>query len=162
MNLAIRGTEQVAKAIKEAASRFPSGLGVGLYKAGATILAEAIKRAPVEFGTLRRSGYVSLPSPKNRPRVEAGFGVKYAARQEMEGGYNHPRGGEAHYLRNAVAATSSAIAGALPGWAAKAALRGEQAGSGTFPTRPVVGAGGQQRAKFKRAARNMTKRFTRK
>jgi len=87
------------------------------------ILTEAINEAPVETGTLRRSGTVTVGYvPDSRAvyaaassrsmhdafRNEEGkeqavyisFNTPYARRQHEEIGYNHPLGGKAKYLED--------------------------------------------------------------
>lgn len=84
------------------------------------ILTEAIDEAPVESGTLRRSGVVSvgmLPdSPSvyeaakagtsisigegKEPAVYISFNTPYARRQHEELGYVHPIGGKPKYLED--------------------------------------------------------------
>lgn len=87
------------------------------------ILTEAINEAPVETGTLRRSGTVTVGyvpdsgavyaaassrSMHDAFRNEKGkeqavyisFNTPYARRQHEEIGYNHPLGGKAKYLED--------------------------------------------------------------
>lgn len=87
------------------------------------ILTEAINEAPVETGTLRRSGTVTVGyvpdsgavyaaassrSMRDAFRNEEGkeqavyisFNTPYARRQHEEIGYNHPLGGKAKYLED--------------------------------------------------------------
>lgn len=87
------------------------------------ILTEAINEAPVETGTLRRSGTVTVGyvpdsgavyaaassrSMRDAFRDEEGkeqavyisFNTPYARRQHEEIGYNHPLGGKAKYLED--------------------------------------------------------------
>lgn len=87
------------------------------------ILTEAINEAPVETGTLRRSGTVTVGyvpdsgavyaaassrSMRDAFRNEKGkeqavyisFNTPYARRQHEEIGYNHPLGGKAKYLED--------------------------------------------------------------
>jgi hypothetical protein len=79
-----------------------------------TVLGEAQRDAPIEEGTLRGSGHVldsvdshvagpspSVPTPLERVIA---FTVPYAAVQEVRDDYNHPHGGKAHYLGDAVKA----------------------------------------------------------
>lgn len=97
--------------------------GLKALRTGAeAILTEAIDEAPVDTGTLRRSGTVTVGKLPDGERVfeaaEAGnemkdafqekigkekavyisFNTPYARRQHEEVGYNHPRGGKAKYL----------------------------------------------------------------
>lgn len=99
--------------------------GLKALRTGAeAILTEAIDEAPVDTGTLRRSGTVTVGKLPDGARVfeaaEAGnemkdafpekigkekavyisFNTPYARRQHEELGYNHPRGGKAKYLED--------------------------------------------------------------
>lgn len=93
-----------------------------LRTGGEKILTEAIKAAPVDTGTLRRSGTVTVGKLPNFGQVyesaQAGndmgkafpgetgkekavyvsFSTPYARRQHEELGYHHPRGGGPKYL----------------------------------------------------------------
>ena len=95
------------------------------FRTGAeSILTEAIDEAPIETGTLRRSGTVTVGKIPNMETVfeaaEAGremkdafpgkegkekavyisFNTPYARRQHEELDYNHPLGGKAKYLED--------------------------------------------------------------
>jgi len=93
-----------------------------LRTGGEKILTEAVKAAPVDTGTLRRSGTVTVGALPDFGRVyesaQAGndmgkafpgetgkekavyvsFSTPYARRQHEELGYNHPLGGGPKYL----------------------------------------------------------------
>jgi hypothetical protein len=98
-------------------------LGLKALRTGAeAILTEAIDEAPVDTGTLRRSGTVTVGKLPDGAQVyeaaESGtemkdafpdkigqekavyisFNTPYARRQHEEVGYYHPRGGYAKYL----------------------------------------------------------------
>jgi hypothetical protein len=88
------------------------------------ILTEAIDEAPIDTGTLRRSGTVTVgklpdsariyeaaesgiemkdafPDPVGKEKaVYISFNTPYARRQHEELDYNHPRGGKAKYLED--------------------------------------------------------------
>ena len=99
--------------------------GLKALRTGAeAILTEAIDEAPVDTGTLRRSGTVTVgklpdgaqvyeaaesgsdmkdafPGPVGKEKaVYISFNTPYARRQHEELGYNHPRGGKAKYLED--------------------------------------------------------------
>jgi len=108
--------------IKEAV-KIAEEAGLKALRTGAeAILTEAIDEAPVETGTLRRSGTVTVGKLPDSARIyeaaESGnemkdafkenigkekavyisFNTPYARRQHEELGYQHPRGGKAKYL----------------------------------------------------------------
>lgn len=110
--------------IKEAV-KIAEEAGLKALRTGAeAILTEAIDETPIETGTLRRSGTVTVGALPDGARVfeaaEAGnemkdafpgqegkekavyvsFNTPYARRQHEELGYNHPLGGKAKYLED--------------------------------------------------------------
>jgi hypothetical protein len=110
--------------IKEAV-KIAEEAGLKALRTGAeAILTEAIDETPVDTGTLRRSGTVTVGSKADGGQVyaaaEAGtemkdafpneigkekavyisFNTPYARRQHEELDYNHPRGGKAKYLED--------------------------------------------------------------
>jgi len=110
--------------IKEAV-KIAEEAGLKALRTGAeAILTEAIDEAPIETGTLRRSGTVTVGAIPDGTQVyeaaEAGsemkdafaenigkekavyisFNTPYARRQHEELDYEHPRGGKAKYLED--------------------------------------------------------------
>ena len=108
--------------IKEAV-KIAEEAGLKALRTGAeAILTEAIDETPIETGTLRRSGTVTVgalpdgaqvyeaaesgtemkdafPGQEGKEKaVYISFNTPYARRQHEELGYNHPRGGKAKYL----------------------------------------------------------------
>lgn len=94
-----------------------------IYQGASIVMTEAKKRAPLDFGTLRNSGYVTLPkSDADGVFVEAGFGgaAKPYALAIHEGFYKREDGkivtlkpidvGENKYLENAINATEAQVA----------------------------------------------------
>jgi len=99
--LELKGIGEVNKALKAYAKKYPAASAHAIYAEGFEIEREATRRAPVEFARLRASAYTVPPTEKNLT-TETGFGTEYAARQHEELTWNHPRGGEAKYLENAI------------------------------------------------------------
>ena len=110
--------------IKEAV-KIAEEAGLKALRTGAeAILTEAIDETPVDTGTLRRSGTVTVGAVPSGAQVYASakagtkmknafreaigsekavyisFNTPYARRQHEELGYNHPRGGKAKYLED--------------------------------------------------------------
>ena len=110
--------------IKEAV-KIAEEAGLKALRTGAeAILTEAINEAPIETGTLRRSGTVTVgalpdgaqvyeaaesgtemkdafPGQEGKEKaVYVSFNTPYARRQHEELGYNHPLGGKAKYLED--------------------------------------------------------------
>jgi hypothetical protein len=110
--------------IKEAV-KLAEEAGLKALRTGAeAILTEAINETPIDTGTLRRSGTVTVgalpdgaqvyeaaesgsdmkdafPGPEGKEKaVYISFSTPYARRQHEELGYNHPLGGKAKYLED--------------------------------------------------------------
>ena len=110
--------------IKEAV-KIAEEAGLKALRTGAeAILTEAIDETPIETGTLRRSGTVTVgalpdgaqvyeaaesgtemkdafPGQEGKEKaVYVSFNTPYARRQHDELGYNHPLGGKAKYLED--------------------------------------------------------------
>lgn len=110
--------------IKEAV-KIAEEAGLKALRTGAeAILTEAIDEAPIDTGTLRRSGTVTVgklpdsariyeaaesgnemkdafPDPVGKEKaVYISFNTPYARRQHEELDYEHPRGGKAKYLED--------------------------------------------------------------
>ena len=107
-----------------------------VYKGASIIMTEAKKRAPLDVGTLRNSGYVTLPRRDgNDVSVEAGFGgaaKAYAVRQHEETSYNHEVG-EAKYLQNAIDAKENEVRARVQRLADRALASGRAPGGGSYP-----------------------------
>jgi len=110
--------------IKEAV-KIAEEAGLKALRTGAeAILTEAMDETPIDTGTLRRSGTVTVgalpdgiqvykaaesgsdmkdafPGPEGKEKaVYISFNTPYARRQHEELGYNHPLGGKAKYLED--------------------------------------------------------------
>jgi hypothetical protein len=110
--------------IKEAVKIAEEAALKALRTGAESILTEAIDETPVETGTLRRSGTVTVgalpdgaqvyeaaesgsdmkdafPGTEGKEKaVYISFSTPYARRQHEELGYNHPLGGKAKYLED--------------------------------------------------------------
>ena len=110
--------------IKEAVKIAEEAALKALRTGAEAILTEAIDETPVETGTLRRSGTVTVgalpdgtqvyeaaesgsdmkdafPGPEGKEKaVYISFNTPYARRQHEELGYNHPLGDKAKYLED--------------------------------------------------------------
>lgn len=77
----IKGQDQVQRKLGQLRKKLgPQAFAAGMYAANVDIIRDAKRDAPVDSGTLRNSGYVTLPSDTSRGSVtEAGFGGKAAA-----------------------------------------------------------------------------------
>ena len=107
-----------------------------LYQAGSIIMTEAKERAPVDIGTLRNSGYVTLPVTRGGDTfVEAGFGgaaKAYAVVQHEELSYVHETG-EAKYLENAINAKEDEVRERIRRITDHALTSGRAPGGGSYP-----------------------------
>lgn len=104
--------EQVAAKMRRHLSAAVQAAETALYQGGSIIMTEAKKRAPVDLGTMKSSGYVTLPMRQGGSVVvEAGFGgaaKAYAVVQHENLGYRHEVG-EAKYLENAINAKEQEV-----------------------------------------------------
>lgn len=107
-----------------------------LYQGGSIIMTEAKKRAPLDLGTLKNSGYVTLPRRDgDEVFVEVGFGgaaKAYAIRQHEETTYNHEIG-EAKYLQNAIDAKEMEVRNRIAKLTDRALESGRAPGGGSYP-----------------------------
>lgn len=106
INFDLKGTKALERAIIKYGKRGKRAVAGGLYAAGSVIIKESKRRTPVLDGTLRGSGYVTEPQNIGRGvLVEIGHGgaaSAYAVRQHEDLTLNHPGGGEAKFLENAM------------------------------------------------------------
>jgi hypothetical protein len=104
--------QQVEAALRKRLEAVVKAAEAALYQAGSIIMTEAKERAPLDIGTLRNSGYVTLPRRQGDDvMVEAGFGgaaKAYAVIQHEELSYRHEVG-EAKYLENAINAKEQEV-----------------------------------------------------
>lgn len=84
-----------------------------LQLAALDLLGAAQRDAPIEEGTLRGVGTTSIEQTATGAVAVVSFSLPYAARQEEEESYEHPRGGKAHYLGDAVKARAPFYRAAL-------------------------------------------------
>jgi len=107
-----------------------------LYQAGSIIMTEAKKRAPLDVGTLRNSGYVTLPTTSSDGTfVEVGFGgaaKAYAVKQHEELSYNHEVG-EAKYLERAISAKEAEVRNRIARLTDRALETGRAPSGGSYP-----------------------------
>jgi hypothetical protein len=163
MALQVRGLNDVKRAAAKLSRQFPAAFAGALYRLGVSIASEATSRAPVEFGRLRSSHYVSAPQGQGGKdiRVELGFGTVYAAVQH-EGDFTHPRGGERHYLANAVQSHRGRALSMLARDTQRLAAEGRGfATSPMMPSKPPSGANAKSQRRIARGARNLKRRLRR-
>ena len=127
---------QVEAALRKRLDAVRRAAEAALYQAGSIIMTEAKQRAPVDVGTLRNSGYVTLPRRQGGDTfVEAGFGgaaKAYAVRQHEELAYRHEVG-EAKYLENAINAKEQEVRERIARLTDKALTTGRQPAGGSYP-----------------------------
>lgn len=81
MTVKVKGIDHMLRNLNRVIQQTEGNTRNGLSKAGLFIKAEAVERAPVEFGTLRQSAFSQLSaiSFNGQPVVTVGFTAKYAA-----------------------------------------------------------------------------------
>lgn len=82
----------------EIAGNLDDAISDAVEAGGELLRDEAVQRTPVETSTLRGTAKVSTSGTK----AAVSYDTKYARRQHEEIGWNHPGGGEAKYLENAL------------------------------------------------------------
>lgn len=111
----------VARLLKAAAGSVPI-LAQAVYETASEIFNESQELVPVQFGTLRSSGFVSTPEISGGDvEVQIGYGgaaSEYAVIVHEDLTMQHPRGGQAKYLE------SPAVAG-IETFGARVALRAQ-------------------------------------
>lgn len=138
VGLKLEGLSEVKKGLKALSKKYPYATGHAIYAEGYEIQRNATKRAPVEFSVLRNSAYTTVPRPSEIV-AEVGFGTEYAVAQHEGLTFNHPRGGEAKFLENAINERSAGMLRRLRDYIARLVERGVN----TMPaplgnTKPVV------------------------
>lgn len=78
--------------------------------AGEILGDEAVSRTPKDTGTLQDSMKVTTDGQRT---AAVSYNTPYAARQHEEIGWQHPGGGEAKYLENAMSAAADRMQGAI-------------------------------------------------
>ena len=128
------GAKELREKLRNYKQAAPGALGAALFEEGIAIIEAADEKVPYEYGHLRRSHFAELPHPgANGPELEVGYGAGYGL-YVHEVPANHPKGGEDHWLRNAVLKR-------LPGMDERLATRteahlaaGESIDAGGIPT----------------------------
>ena len=151
----LQGEAQVRRALQQLATQAPQATAVALYMAGVEVWAEAKTRAPLEYGALRNSAFVTPPT-SFEPVITVGFGMRYATYQH-EGNFNHPRGGERHYLKNALGVVSLQK---IADYARSLVERGAKVNSvpALAPARPLIVERARARATGRRAVARLKNR----
>lgn len=94
-----------------------------LHLIGLDLQGAAARDAPIDEGTLRGAGHSEIVATADGAMVVVSFSTPYAAKQEEEDDYLHPRGGKAHYLGDQLKARVPRYKAALAA-AARRAIRG--------------------------------------
>lgn len=138
----LKGLADVIAAMKRIDQRVDRAIGAGLFVAGNIIMTDAKERVPVDTGSLRASGYVTLPRKEAGDIVvEAGFGgpsAEYAVPVHERTEVRHEVG-EAKYFERAVQAKMQQAAEMAAQETERVLLGGKQPTSGSNPTIPEGG-----------------------
>lgn len=101
----LEGLEHLLKSLGGRLVAVDLAVRSGLYMAGQQIMAESVRHTPLDFGTLRGSAYVALPTGET-PVVEIGYGgaaKDYVVVQHEDTGLEHPEPGtHAKFLEKAL------------------------------------------------------------
>lgn len=106
MKFTVDGTDRLVQIIENAGRRAVPRMKRLLYAEAQEIMTNSRPLVPHHIGTLRGSGTVGLPhSNANVVQVEFGYGgaaSAYAVVQHENLSFEHPRGGQAMFLEDAV------------------------------------------------------------
>ena len=129
----LHGLDEAAEKLQTLVDAMAGASAQGLSDASLFILGDAAKRAPVDTGNLRGSGYVELDGqqvakgaegggctltgagPEDAAHAEIGFNAKYAADQHEQVHLSHPRGGQAKYLESVLVEEQERILATITG-----------------------------------------------
>jgi hypothetical protein len=128
----LTGTRELKEKLARYRKAAPGALGGALYQEGVAIVEKADEDIPYEFGHLRRSHFVTIPSAED-PRVTVGYGAGYGL-YVHEVPANHPKGGKDHFLRDAFNARMPGIAERLAKRAESNLTSGTGVGSAGLPS----------------------------
>jgi hypothetical protein len=114
-SIALTGVAEVAQKLAQLIPAPLAPLGEALRTEGNQIIRVANTLVPVDTGLLRSTGHVEEPIQAGPVvSVSMGYGqgiAPYAAIIEWDVTLNHPHGGQAHFLQNALfAATAGMLA----------------------------------------------------
>jgi hypothetical protein len=151
MSVTTRGEQGIRRELLKLAKQYPGAAGAALYQEGMDLWNASVKRAPVEFGVLRNSAYVSPPTQRGaNVTVEVGFGTEYAIPQHERLDYQHPRGGEAKYLATSIAVAQGGALARLAERTRRNVASGVTAPAiGAAPEKPKAG-GSSRRSRRRR------------
>lgn len=156
LGVKLQGSKEVRERLRLLAGTGPEAVAKALYLVGANVRTEAMVRAPLRYGALRNSAYLTMPALRDGdPVVKIAFSAPYAVYQH-EGDFNHPRGGERYFLRKAFEAKASLQE--VADKARELLERGVGAISPLAPTSPGVVQQAQRRAAVRRAGARVRRR----
>lgn len=112
MNMKFTGDKKLVAEMRRLAREFPNETIAAMYQEGLALQAEAQRRTPVEYGTLRASAFTTIAPSKTK--VEVGFGADYAYWVHERTELRHVVG-EAKFLINAFHARASGYLERLAG-----------------------------------------------
>ena len=140
MSMTVTGLNDVKRRLQLANGRAKQAVGAGLYGVANNVMTAAKRIVPVDVGTLKGSGYVTMPENKgNNITVEEGFGgaaKDYAVVQHERTDYRHPGGGEAKYLEKPMMEQTGAFKHDVTAIARKAFDANQGAMRGPHPETP--------------------------
>jgi hypothetical protein len=103
--MTVTGDKKLIKNLEKTLLTMPDALGAALMKEGYSVQEEGMPLTPVEADILRRSWYVAPPKSVGKiksPVVEVGVGTSYALFVHEDTKANHPRGGQAKFIKAVV------------------------------------------------------------
>ena len=97
----LRGWKETQDRLDRLRKTAPQAVVIGMMALGEEIMADSVRRTPVDTGRLRSTAYVAPPRLAGDWTVELGYGTNYAVAVHERTEASHSTG-EAKFLENAV------------------------------------------------------------
>lgn len=157
LNIKVLGTQKIKERLRRMEGLIPNAVAQGIYLEGNNVMTESKEMSPVEWGTLKNSGYVTLPEMHGGRLVsELGYGgpaAEYAVVQHEHIEYRHPEGGEAKFLEKPFYQRAPSIPSNIARLARRAIERGQGSQPAKAPGMPATPTGGPFPPETKRSKR---------
>ena len=138
VNVQMTGDRALAAKLALLVKTAPQAVVLGMYALGERIMADSVRRTPVDTGRLRSTAYVAPPSMVEPGVVEMGYGTQYAVAVHERTEVAHSTG-EAKFLESAVLSIGPRGARTIVDVATRHILKGGQPKQGRLPFGPQEG-----------------------
>ena len=143
IKMKITGNEKILVNLKKVPSRLGEALGGGLYLEASNIMTDSKKQSPVDLGTMKASGYITLPEiTLSSVKVEMGYGgpsADYVVVQHEHTEFNHEVG-KAKFLEDPMYAHRFRFSKKVTNYAKRLFDMNKGASKSSFPENPNINA----------------------